>query len=141
MYLRGAIDVAQYSKAGNQIQIDRGDGETALAADCSHSTVDSYISTAVVRSWMAGLPARPDQHVDGESFTALLKGEKELARKAIYWHNPVTSASPTSSSPAGSCSRSCARLDTRGLDARLSVAEQGVIYEELGADQQAELTQ
>ena len=36
---------------------------------------------------MAGLPARPDQHVDGVSFAAALKGEA-FDRGAIYWHFP-----------------------------------------------------
>lgn len=36
---------------------------------------------------MAGLPAMPDQHMDGVSFTAALKGEP-FDRKAIYWHFP-----------------------------------------------------
>jgi arylsulfatase A-like enzyme len=36
---------------------------------------------------MAGLPAMPDQHVDGVSFVPALKGEP-FDRKAIYWHFP-----------------------------------------------------
>jgi len=36
---------------------------------------------------IAGLPARPDQHCDGVSIAAALKGGK-LNRKAIYWHYP-----------------------------------------------------
>jgi len=37
---------------------------------------------------MAGLPARPQQHVDGVSIVPLLKGAASLGRKAIYWHYP-----------------------------------------------------
>jgi arylsulfatase A-like enzyme len=37
---------------------------------------------------MAGSPPRPEQHLDGVSLLPLLKGEKELAREAIYWHYP-----------------------------------------------------
>jgi arylsulfatase A-like enzyme len=37
---------------------------------------------------MAGLPARPAQHMDGVSFAGLLKGEKMHSREAIYWHFP-----------------------------------------------------
>jgi arylsulfatase A-like enzyme len=41
---------------------------------------------------MAGLPARPRQHVDGLSLVPLLKGKKQtLNREAIYWHYPHTS--------------------------------------------------
>jgi arylsulfatase A-like enzyme len=36
----------------------------------------------------AGLPAMPDQHVDGESLMPLLTGEGRLQREAIYWHYP-----------------------------------------------------
>ena len=37
---------------------------------------------------MANVAARPKQHQDGESLVGLLKGGKELARDAIYWHYP-----------------------------------------------------
>ena len=37
---------------------------------------------------MAGLPLEYDQHVDGVSFAALLKGNNTLDRKAIFWHYP-----------------------------------------------------
>jgi arylsulfatase A-like enzyme len=37
---------------------------------------------------MAGLPPRPEQHVDGVSFAALLRGGAPPARPAIYWHYP-----------------------------------------------------
>jgi arylsulfatase A-like enzyme len=37
---------------------------------------------------MAGLPLKPQQHMDGESMVPLLKGTGELRRKAIYWHYP-----------------------------------------------------
>ncbi len=36
---------------------------------------------------MAGLPARPEQHADGESLAPLLRGGR-LDREAIYWHYP-----------------------------------------------------
>ena len=37
---------------------------------------------------IAGLPRRPEQHVDGESLVPLLKGDDGLARDAIFWHYP-----------------------------------------------------
>ncbi|MEN8127567.1 MAG: sulfatase [Planctomycetota bacterium] len=37
---------------------------------------------------LAGLDAKPDQHVDGVSLAPLLAGKKNLNRKAIYWHYP-----------------------------------------------------
>jgi arylsulfatase A-like enzyme len=38
---------------------------------------------------LAGLPLRPEQHVDGVSLAGLLRGrENKLEREAIYWHYP-----------------------------------------------------
>ena len=37
---------------------------------------------------MAGLPLRPEQHVDGVSLAGLLKGTGTLRRNAVYWHYP-----------------------------------------------------
>jgi arylsulfatase A-like enzyme len=37
---------------------------------------------------MAGLPLRPEQHVDGVSLVPLLGEEKQPDRDAIYWHYP-----------------------------------------------------
>jgi arylsulfatase A-like enzyme len=37
---------------------------------------------------MAGLDPIPEQHVDGRSFAALLRGDDAPAREAIFWHYP-----------------------------------------------------
>ncbi len=37
---------------------------------------------------LAGLPARPSQHLDGVSLKPLLQGEPHLNREALYWHYP-----------------------------------------------------
>lgn len=37
---------------------------------------------------MAGLPALPDQHLDGVSLVPLLRGGDGLDRDALYWHYP-----------------------------------------------------
>ncbi len=37
---------------------------------------------------MAGLPLKPEQHVDGVSLTPLLRANGGLRRDAIYWHYP-----------------------------------------------------
>jgi arylsulfatase A-like enzyme len=37
---------------------------------------------------IAGLPPKPQQHVDGVSLVPLLKGGTKLERQAIYWHYP-----------------------------------------------------
>jgi arylsulfatase A-like enzyme len=35
-----------------------------------------------------GLPLRPEQHVDGTSLAAVLKGRPTLNREALFWHYP-----------------------------------------------------
>ncbi|HBE02710.1 MAG TPA: sulfatase [Spirochaetia bacterium] len=37
---------------------------------------------------MAGLPFKPEQHIDGESLMPLLAESGSLKREAIYWHYP-----------------------------------------------------
>ncbi|MHC4175982.1 MAG: sulfatase [Planctomycetota bacterium] len=37
---------------------------------------------------MAGLPSRPDQHLDGVSLVPLLRGGNDLVRDGLYWHYP-----------------------------------------------------
>jgi arylsulfatase A-like enzyme len=37
---------------------------------------------------MAGLPLKPEQHLDGVSLVPLLKGATSIERDAIYWHYP-----------------------------------------------------
>ena len=49
---------------------------------------------------MADLPLRPEQHVDGQSYAAALKGE-DYQRKAMFWYSHTARPSSTG--------------DTRGL--------------------------
>lgn len=37
---------------------------------------------------LAGLPQRPDQHIDGRSLVPLLQGGLNINRDAIFWHYP-----------------------------------------------------
>lgn len=37
---------------------------------------------------MASLPPRPKQHLDGRSFLGILRGEKRLEPRPLYWHYP-----------------------------------------------------
>ncbi len=37
---------------------------------------------------LAGLPQRPDQHIDGRSLVPLLQGGLNIDRDAIFWHYP-----------------------------------------------------
>ncbi|MEZ5318815.1 MAG: hypothetical protein R2752_15555, partial [Vicinamibacterales bacterium] len=36
----------------------------------------------------AGLPPKPDQHVDGLSLAAALRGDRPLPVRTLYWHFP-----------------------------------------------------
>jgi arylsulfatase A-like enzyme len=59
-------------------------GERGAVCDVPVISTDFYPSILE----MVGLPLQPKQHTDGVSFAPLLKGEKKLAREAIYWHFP-----------------------------------------------------
>lgn len=52
----------------------------------------------------AGLPPRPEQHVDGLSLAPLLEGSGALDREALYWHFPHYS-NHGMQSPAGAIRR------------------------------------
>lgn len=56
---------------------------TGAVSDALVTTTDFYPSILE----MAGLPLRPQQHLDGVSFVDPLKG-RDLKRDAIFWHFP-----------------------------------------------------
>ena len=60
-----------------------GVGKKGLICEEPVTSTDFYPSLLE----MAGLPAMPEQHMDGVSFVPALKGEA-FERKAIYWHFP-----------------------------------------------------
>ena len=60
-----------------------GAGETGTVRDEPVISPDFYPTLLE----MAGLPPRPDQHVDGASFAAAVRGE-DFERGPIYWHFP-----------------------------------------------------
>ncbi len=60
-----------------------GAGQTGAVRDEPVISPDFYPTLLE----MAGLPSRPDQHVDGLSFAAAVRGE-DFERGAIYWHFP-----------------------------------------------------
>ena len=59
-------------------------GEAGSTCDTPVISTDFYPTILE----MAGLPLQPKQHADGVSLTGLLRGEKTLARRAIFWHFP-----------------------------------------------------
>ncbi|MBW3596803.1 MAG: sulfatase [Planctomycetes bacterium] len=61
-----------------------GPGKRGAVCDTPVISTDFYPSLLE----MIGVAARPEQHADGASFAALLKGEQEQYREALYWHFP-----------------------------------------------------
>ena len=57
---------------------------------------------------MAGLPARPSQHLDGVSVAPLLRGTGTVARGALHWHAPHYHGS--GSTPAGAIRKGSMKL-------------------------------
>lgn len=60
-----------------------GHGEHGTVSDAQVIGTDLYPTLLD----MAGLPAHPEQTVDGKSLVPVLQGEK-IDRKALYWHFP-----------------------------------------------------
>jgi len=56
----------------------------AAISDVPTTSMDLYPTLLAI----AGLPARPEQHVDGLSLAPLLQGGKTLEREALFWHFP-----------------------------------------------------
>ena len=61
-------------------------GVVQAASICTEPVVSTDFYPTILE--MAGLKARPGQHVDGVSIVALLKQRGGLEREAIYWHYP-----------------------------------------------------
>ncbi len=61
-------------------------GVTKPACQCDVPVTSTDFYPTILE--MAGLPLKPQQHVDGVSLVPLLKGGASLSRKAIFWHYP-----------------------------------------------------
>lgn len=55
-------------------------------ATCDHPVVSTDFYPTLLD--LAGLPAKPKQHLDGVSMVPLLRGDASVDREAIYWHYP-----------------------------------------------------
>jgi len=66
--------------------IIRWPGVTRAGSTCAVPVVSTDFYPTLLE--LAGLPARPGQHLDGLSLAGLLRGDRELAREAIFWHYP-----------------------------------------------------
>ncbi len=64
--------------------IIRTPGEQSFESDEPVISMDFYPTMLE----LAGIPAIPEQHVDGKSLVSLLNGAERLDRKALYWHYP-----------------------------------------------------
>lgn len=61
-------------------------GVTTPGSECNEPVISNDFYPTMLK--MAGLPAKPDQHADGQSMVPLLKQTDRLKRTAIYWHFP-----------------------------------------------------
>jgi len=66
--------------------IIRAPGVTKAGTVCDVPVTSTDFYPTILQ--LAGLPLRPRQHADGLSLVGLLKGEKSLNRKALFWHYP-----------------------------------------------------
>ncbi len=61
-------------------------GVTQPGSECRVPVIFTDVFPTVLD--MVGLPSRPDLHLDGVSFTPLLRGEDKPLHDAIFWHYP-----------------------------------------------------
>ena len=61
-------------------------GVTSPGSTCSVPVISTDFYPTILE--LAGLPAKPTQHLDGVSLVSLLRGEQTSARDAIFWHYP-----------------------------------------------------
>jgi arylsulfatase A-like enzyme len=64
----------------------RAPGVTAPGSICDEPVISTDFYPTLLE--LAGLPPRPEQHLDGVSLVQLLRGEPSLAPRALYWHYP-----------------------------------------------------
>ena len=61
-------------------------GVTKPGASCDVPVISTDFYPTLLQ--LAGLPLKPEQHLDGVSFLPLLKGETAPRGKPLYWHYP-----------------------------------------------------
>ena len=61
-------------------------GVTKPGTTCDSPVISTDFYPTLLQ--LAGLPAKPDQHLDGVSFVPLLKGEEMQRGKPLFWHYP-----------------------------------------------------
>jgi len=66
--------------------IVRWPGVTKPGSTCAVPVTSTDFYPTILE--MAGLPAKPEQHLDGVSLVPLLRGGTSIERNALYWHYP-----------------------------------------------------
>ena len=61
-------------------------GSPTVGSVCDYPVTSTDFYPTILE--MAGLPPKPQQHLDGVSMVPLLTGEENLDREAIFWHYP-----------------------------------------------------
>lgn len=61
-------------------------GVTKPGTTCDSPVISTDFYPTLLQ--LAGLPAKPEQHLDGVSFVPLLKGEPMQRGKPLFWHYP-----------------------------------------------------
>jgi len=75
-----------YEGGVREPMIVRRPGVTQAGSTCDEPVISTDFYPTMLD--MAGLPLKPEQHMDGRSMTALLKQEGRQEGRALYWHYP-----------------------------------------------------
>ena len=66
--------------------IIKSPGMTSPGRTCDEPVISTDYYPTLLE--IAGLPLKPEQHLDGESFVPLLRGDDSLPPRSLYWHYP-----------------------------------------------------
>lgn len=66
--------------------IIRAPGVAAANSVCDTPVISNDFYPTMLE--LAGIPLKPHQHLDGQSLVPLLKGNRQIARDALFWHYP-----------------------------------------------------
>lgn len=75
-----------YEGGIREVFLIRWPGGTKPGSTCDEPVITTDFYPTILD--LAGLPAKPEQHLDGVSLKPLLTGQSELNREALYFHYP-----------------------------------------------------
>ncbi len=75
-----------YEGGIREVFLIRWPGGTAPGSVCDEPVISTDFYPTILD--LAGLPLKPEQHLDGVSLKGLLQEEESLKRDALYWHYP-----------------------------------------------------